>query len=225
MNDSNKQIMKIIVLDIILAVTTIVLYSPGLISLRATDESILRAGLSIILIPVLLFLFWVVNSPLLHHKSVKSVDGHKVMVNFSDSGIIDEVDKLNSKIRDSNVLNSSYTCRACLEDIFVRAADDNSDLTVPIVRSRLDYYLEVYRDTLERMVILEKYSRTSLYEKSYKEISSTLELLQEVFLNALDQILSNTLNGAELDKIVLSNMMAMDGFGHNPFEAIKDKYK
>ena len=123
------------------------------------------------------------------------------------------------------LLKRTGLCRACLADIFIKANDDENDITVPVVRQKLKYYLGVYVDTLKRIVTLERYKSTSLYRESYAEISSTLDLLQEVFLKALDQMLSNTLNGAELDKIVLGNMMAMDGFGHNPFEDLKNKYK
>lgn len=224
MNDEARNMIKNIVLDTVLAIALIICYSPGLLNLRPSDESILRAGLSIVIIPISLAIFYFINEDLIHQKSVKTIDGKRAMVKVSDGDVLEEIDNLNRQITDAAMLEKSDVCRSCIADIFIRANDDDSDFTVPIVRSKLEYYLGVYTDTLKRIITLEKYRRTSLYQMSYNEISSTLELLQEVFYKALDQMLNNTLNGADLDKIVLKQMMAMDGFGHNPFEELKGKY-
>ena len=44
----NKKYVKLIAIDIALAIIVVVLYSPGLMALRVTDESIFRAGMSIL---------------------------------------------------------------------------------------------------------------------------------------------------------------------------------
>lgn len=225
MNDWNKDFVRVVLLDVLIAIVLIVCYSPGLLCLRPSDYSIIRAGLSIIIVPAAGIAFYFSNRPLVEQKSVRTFDGKRVRVKNTDGDILSEVDLLNDRISDSALLEKSFLCRSCIADIFVKANDDDCDITVPIVRSKLDYYLEIYVNTLERMVTLEKYSSTSLYKKSYSEISNIIELLQDVFLKALDQMLSNTLNGAELDKIVLSRMIEMDGLGENPFESLKDKYK
>lgn len=225
MGSGDKDLIRTLVLDFILAIVLVICYSPGLLNLRFSDENIIRAGFSILIIPLSAIAFYFINEGVIRHKSVKTLDGVHARVKVADADILDDIDALNEKIHDTEMLSKSYMCRSCLADIFVRANDDSTDLTVPVVRQRLQYYLTVYIETLNRMIVLEKYSRTSLYNKSYSEISNTIELLQEVFLKALDQILNNTLNGAELDNIVLKNMMAMDGYGHNPFEELKDKYK
>ncbi len=224
MSDRANEMLKIIVLDAVLAIVLVVCYSPGLLNLRPSDASILRAGFSILIVPISVILFYLINKSLFSQKSVRTFDGQSVAVKVEDADILNEIDEYNSKIKDKSMLEKSYTCRSCLADIFIRATEDNSDLTVPIVRNKLNYYLNVYKDTLSRILVLEKYQRTQVYMKNYREISSTLDLLQEVFLKALDQVLNNALNGAELDNIVLKNMMAMDGFGYNPFEQLKDKY-
>lgn len=224
MNNGTKDLIKIIILDMVLAIVLVVCYSPGLLNLRPSDDNILRAGFSILTIPVTLLLFYVINIDLLKQKSVKTYDGKRVIVKATDGNILDDIDDLNDQIKDSTLLGKSDMCRSCIADIFIKANDEDNDFTIPTVRRKLEYYLGVYIDTLKRIIILEKYSNTSLYKNSYREISSTLDLLQEVFLKALDQMLSNTLNGAELDKIVLGNMMALDGYGSNPFEDLKNKY-
>lgn len=224
MSDEIKYIVNTVVLDAVLVIAVIVCYSPGLLNLRYYDSSILRSGLSIIIVPVAIYIFYLINKNLIYQKSVVSSGGKRVRVKTEDGDILDEIDRLNECIESGKILEKSELCRSCIADIFVRANDDDNDYTVPIVRSKIDYYLTVYIDTLNRMVTLEKYSNTSVYKHSKREISDTLDLLQEVFLKALDQMLSNTLNGADLDKIVLKSMMSMDGFDHNPFEALMNKY-
>lgn len=224
MSDETKELIRIIVLDLLVAVVLIVCYSPGFLDLRPSDYSILRAGLSIVIVPIALILLYFINLSLVEQKSVKTHDGKRIRVKATDGDILAEINELVDKIKDRQIAEKSNLCRSCVADIFLQANDDENDLTVPVVRQKIQYYLDVYIETLKRMITMEKYSNTSLYRQSYAEISSTMDLLQEVFLKALDQMLSNTLSGAELDKIVLKQMMAMDGFGHNPFEELKNKY-
>lgn len=56
-----KKYMKLFIADIAIAITAVVLYSPGLIALRVTDLSIFRAGMSILAGLGLLCLFLYLN--------------------------------------------------------------------------------------------------------------------------------------------------------------------
>ena len=46
--DVLKRLLKLIAVNLCIAVTAVVLYSPGLVALRLSDYSIFRAGMSII---------------------------------------------------------------------------------------------------------------------------------------------------------------------------------
>ena len=51
---------KLIAFDIAMAVAIVILYSPGLLALRPTDDNFLRAGFSIIFaVVILVALIWV----------------------------------------------------------------------------------------------------------------------------------------------------------------------
>lgn len=224
MNDDMKELIITIVIDLVIAIALVICYSPGLLNLRPSDSSILRAGFSILAIPIAAVIFIPVNYKLLTKKSITTLDGNKAKVNVKDGNILDDIDALNNQIKNSSLLERSLMCRSCIADIFIRATEDSNDYNVPFVRSKLEYYLDMYTDTLKRAITLEKYERTSLYKKSFIEISNTIDLLQKVFFKALDQILSNALNGAELDKIVLENVMEMDGLADEKPDELKDKY-
>lgn len=57
-----KKYLELFVVDIALAITAVVLYSPGLIALRISDESIFRAGMSILAGLALICVFLYVNT-------------------------------------------------------------------------------------------------------------------------------------------------------------------
>ena len=57
----NKKYIKLVAIDIAIAIIVVILYSPGLLALRVTDESIFRAGMSILAGLGLLCIFFSVN--------------------------------------------------------------------------------------------------------------------------------------------------------------------
>ena len=68
-----KKLLKLIAVNLCIAVTAVVLYSPGLVALRLSDYSIFRAGMSIIAALVLTALFFLSNIALLKGPNQKPV--------------------------------------------------------------------------------------------------------------------------------------------------------
>ena len=71
--DVLKKLLKLIAVNLCIAVTAVVLYSPGLVALRLSDYSIFRAGMSIIAALVLTALFFLSNIALLKGPNQKPV--------------------------------------------------------------------------------------------------------------------------------------------------------
>lgn len=65
--------LKLIAANLCIAVTAVILYSPGLVNLRISDSSIFRAGMSIIAAFLLILLFFLINIWLLKEPQHKPV--------------------------------------------------------------------------------------------------------------------------------------------------------
>ncbi len=68
----NKYI-KLVLFNAIIAATAVICYSPGLINLRLSDESIFRAGMSIIMALILISVFFYGNYQMLSKKEQKFI--------------------------------------------------------------------------------------------------------------------------------------------------------
>lgn len=83
-----KNYLKIIFGDIFICLVAIYLYSPGYLNLRITDESILKAGMSIICVLLLFCAFLKINAPLLG-----TFGGYKA-INVSEASDIEQLTTL-----------------------------------------------------------------------------------------------------------------------------------
>lgn len=73
-----KKYIKLFVADIVIAIVAVILYSPGLLCLRVTDESILRAGMSILGGLGLLALFLFLNIRVLIKPKIMHIEPDEI---------------------------------------------------------------------------------------------------------------------------------------------------
>ena len=73
----NKE--KIVILNILIIIVAIVCYSPGILNLRPSDDSIFRAGMSIMMAFGLGFAFFYGNYELLRDKPLPKIDRSDIM--------------------------------------------------------------------------------------------------------------------------------------------------
>lgn len=114
-------IIKVVILNFIIIITAIVAYSPGLLNLRPGDDSIFRAGMSIIIIIVLIFAFFYGNFELTKPKVLKRV-------NVKEISDIEKAEKLLANYFNAKYFGSTAKTAANQLDRLVKSFDKLKDI-------------------------------------------------------------------------------------------------
>ena len=221
--DVLKKIMKLIAVNLGIAVLAVILYSPGLIGLRLSDYSIFRAGMSIIAALVLIAVFFLANITLLKDPDQKPVTLEEVP----------DLEKAKNILKDhysgryfgnmaktaSEQLDRIFKCRqrlsGILEQKFARgsmswdkfdsvaaAAETSAIKNVVAMANRMRLFdekeyarLQHYREDDIPDDIQEEQLR--LYQKNFDNVRSTIALNEKILLklDALAMEISSLTSG------------------------------
>lgn len=205
-----KKIILMILSDIALVITAIVLYSPGVLALRPTDESILRAGSSIFMVIILLLGFYVINKNLITQKAFiydqQTARFHEI--EQQDNLVIKKLTKQLERCQMKDILTTGYLSIQYLKSIFILLATENDKAKIANVHEKLDFYVDALSKLLDVLYKLEiSYVHSESFANVYNDNLKALKTIQQVFLDILDTIAGN----GDLDDIVCERAN-LDGY-------------
>lgn len=197
-----------IVANLCIVIAAVVLYSPGLVCLRITDESIFRAGMSIIAMLVLVGIFFLVNirflkgpskRPLLPEEPIDLEKARDILKEYGSSKYLksmastasEQVERiLKCHSRLSGLLEQRFTRGTMSWEKFhsvVLSAEDSAARNVAAMTNRMRLFdekeysaLQHYREDDIPDDIQEEQLR--LYQKNFDDIKSLIALNEKILL-------------------------------------------
>lgn len=222
-----KKYLKLIAANLCIVITAVVLYSPGLLCLRPGDESIFRAGMSIIAALALIAAFFAVNLCLLKEPSQKPVlaedvldldNAKDILREYGSSRYLksmantasEQLDRiLKSRQRLSGILEQKFTKGTMSWDKFnhvVLSAEASALQNVVSMANRMQLFdekeytrLQHYREDNIPDDIQEQ--QLLLYQKNFDDIKSMIALNENILLklNTLTMEVSSASNEKNTD--------------------------
>lgn len=204
----NKKYIKLVAIDIAIAIIVVILYSPGLLALRVTDESIFRAGMSILAGLGLLCIFFSVNIRMLRdpkpiHIAPDEVydldEARKILRSHMDSrmfgsiaktasGQLDRVQKCRNRINE--IIGRKFTEGSMSWDKFqsiVANAEESAIKNVVAMSGRMSIFDEEEYERLKHYKeddipddIQEE--QLKLYRDNYESTKAALALNEKILL-------------------------------------------
>lgn len=204
----NKKYLKLIAIDIAIAIIVVILYSPGLIALRVTDESIFRAGMSILAGMGLTCVFFYVNIRMLRdpkpiHIAPDEVydldEARKILRSYMESrmfgsiaktasGQLDRVQKCRNRINE--IIGRKFTEGSMSWDKFqsiVANAEESAIKNVVAMSGRMSIFdekeyerLKTYKEDDIPDDIQEQ--QLKLYRDNYESTKAALALNEKILL-------------------------------------------
>ena len=203
-----KKIGTMIAINLGIVVAAVVLYSPGMLCLRITDENIFRAGTSVIAMLLLVSIFLFTNIRLLKgppkklilpedeidiEKAKTILKGYGNSKYFKDiastaSKQADRIQKCHSRL--SEILEQKFSKGTMSWDKFysvVMSAEDSATRNMVAMANRLQLFDEKELETLEDYQDDDipddvQEDQIRLYEKNYDEIRSLISLNEKILL-------------------------------------------
>lgn len=210
-----------------IVIAAVIVYSPGLLCLRPTDESIFRAGMSIITALALLFILFLTNINFLKEPSQKPVSAEEVLDlenakdilrNYSSSKYLksmastaaEQIDRiLKCQLRLSGILEQKFTKGTMSWEKFnnvVLAAESSATQNVVAMANRMQLFdekefqrLQHYRKDNIPDDIQEQ--QLLLYQKNFDDIKAIIALNEKILLklNTLTMEVSSSTNEKNTD--------------------------
>lgn len=220
-----------ILLNLCIVVLAVVLYSPGFVGLSLSDPSILKSGLSIICVPVLIFLFYLANRCLFDKKSVVIYQDRAFFMDSNTGDHLIRFQNLAGQLRDLNTYRLVHECIGLLVHIFARVCDNNSlnqterELRLDALKAKVGFYMDSFGETLVCMVNLEKYGCDFGQDAdNHAELIETLKTLRDIFRWILDEE-----SGVSGSKIISEQDMVrakaeLDGYMDNVVRNLAEQY-
>ncbi len=234
----NKYI-KLLAVNFCIAGTAVFLYSPGLLCLRLSDESVFRAGMSILAAPALMGAFFFANTALLKEpkrkpfladeipdleqakKILKDFGGSKYLKSLAETASeqLDRICKCQRRL--SDILEQRFTKGTLSWDKFhsvVSAAEQSAVKNVAIMASRMQLFdekeygklLHYREDDIPDDIQKE---RLGLYQKNLGDIRNTVALNEKILfqLDALSMELSSSAfdEGASRNDMLLKEIKTL----------------
>lgn len=203
-----KKYLKLIAANLCIAAAAVILYSPGLLCLRLADESIFRAGMSIIAVPALLGILFAANIHFLKGPSQKPVlaesvlnldEAKTILKEYGDSKYLksmaqtasEQLDRiLRCRMRLSGILEQKFTKGTMSWDKFnqvVVSAEAAALHNVVAMASRMQLFdekeyerLQHYREDNIPDDIQEQ--QLSLYLKNFEDMRTMIALNEKILL-------------------------------------------
>lgn len=215
-----KKFLRLIAANLCIVILAVVLYSPGLLCLRVTDESIFRAGMSIIAALALIAGFFWINirclkepakRPVLSEEIVDLENAKNVLKNYGSSKYLrsmaatatEQVERIaKCQQRLAGILAQKFTKGTMSWDKFhdVALSAENSTINnVVSMANRMQLFdekeyerLQHYREDNIPDDIQEE--QILLYQKNFEEIKSMIALNEKILLklNTLTMELSSS---------------------------------
>lgn len=197
-----------IVANICIVIAAVILYSPGLICLRITDESIFRAGMSVIALLALVSIFFLVNirflrepskRPILPEETLDLEEARDILKGYGSSKYLksmaataaEQVERiLKCRMRLSGILEQRFTKGTMSWEKFhsvVLSAEDSAARNVVAMANRMQLFddrefarLQHYKEDDIPDDIQEEQLR--LYQKNIEDIRSMIALNEKILL-------------------------------------------
>lgn len=222
-----KKYLKLLIANLCVAAAAVILYSPGLLCLRLADESIFRAGMSIIAALALIGVFFASNIHFLKEPSQRPVlaenvldldNAKDVLRDYGSSKYLksmagtasEQIDRiLKCRTRLSGILEQKFTKGTMSWDKFnnvVVSAEAAALQNVVAMANRMQLFdekeyarLQHYREDTIPDEIQEQ--QLSLHQKNFDDMRSMIALNEKILLklNTLTMEVSSSVNEKQED--------------------------
>lgn len=227
-----KDLVRQILFNLGIVILAIVLYSPGLIGLTPFDESILRAGFSIICVPVLLFLFYLANHTLFRKQSAVVFKNHTYIVDSETGDNLIKFKQLADELRDMDTWRLVNECIGILLRLFTRVCDDRSlnqterELRLGALKAKVGFYMDALGETLLCIINLERFGTADSEQdaRNYEELLETLTTLRDIFRWILDEESGSSGSKIASEQDLVRAKAELDGYMDNVVRNLADQY-
>lgn len=239
--DTEIKIVDIIVrvlLNLFVVFLAVSLYSPGLIALRPTDESILRAGFSIICVPLLLCMFCYINRDFIKKKSIVVYQGRAVVMDASLGDKILRLKDLVSFLRTKHVyrfnvmthladqcLNSAVLICSRVEN-YTYANYQEKRAALRDLDAKMGFYIDALYETIQCCVNLARYwSGSDVDIRDFDDLYDTLSTIDGIFTWMRDTAFERMHSDISSDQTMIKVRAELDGYIDHVVHDLANKYK
>lgn len=214
-----KKIWLTILGNVVIASIAIVLYSPGLLALRPSDESILRAGSSIFCVILLAFAFVLVNKNII----TKTTTNNGTQVTRKDADVLNQLSKYYEKMHVYDAKNTTKQILQYLAQIYILLNNSTDTVKATEVRKKIDFYIQSVEELLVVLLKLEAgWTLSNAHAENWKANMDALNTIKTVFQNILDDLSDDT--NPDFSTDIIRERAKLDGYTPDETDDILNKY-